>query len=151
MKMKMKRNFDADLIPETVTHKVLENWLDDTLYHQKGKRKGQLKSKSTSDANRSALIWFCDSRKINIEEFKVESMAFLRGHKNQLAVLKEQGKIDAKEGKDVLTFEGYRSLSFIAVKSDSNFSAFGFSTCLEFDVSICYNRIFATFSFFLGW
>jgi hypothetical protein len=89
----------------------LENWLDDTLYHQKGKRKGQLKSKSTSDANKSALIWFCDSRKINIEESKVESMAFLRGHKNQLAVLKEQGKIDAKEGKDVLPFEGYRSIS----------------------------------------
>ena len=35
-----ERNFDADLIPETVTRNVLENWLDDTLYHRVSSSEG---------------------------------------------------------------------------------------------------------------
>ena len=103
----------------------MEEWLSDSLYHKKGKNKGCLKSKSTSDANRSALVWYCTQHSINIDVFRVQSMEFIRGVSNQRAQMKESGQIQVKAGKDVLTIDGYRSLCLIALRS-KHYSAFLF-------------------------
>jgi len=44
-------------------------------------------------------------------------MEFIRGVKNQRAQMKESGQLEVKEGKDVLTLEGCRSLCLIAIRS----------------------------------
>ena len=120
-----EESFDNNFVSSSLNSKMLEEWLTETLYHKKGKNKGMLKSKSSSDGNRAALVWFCKKHNINIDSFKVQSMEFIKGVKNQRAQMKECGQLEAKEGKDVLTIEGYRSVCLIAIES-THYSAFLF-------------------------
>ena len=103
--------FDSDLDLSKISETILEEWITETSVYAKGKNKGLPKSKSTPEGNRAALLWYFDQQKVPLPStFRSTSKDFLKGIGKKIATLKASGEIDTTEGKDVLTFEGYKTL-----------------------------------------
>mmetsp|Transcript_25225 Transcript_25225/g.36236 ORF Transcript_25225/g.36236 Transcript_25225/m.36236 type:complete len:384 (-) Transcript_25225:389-1540(-) len=123
-----ENDFDSDLILTAVSEEMLEKWLSDTAFFKKGKKKGMVKTKSSSEGNRAALIWYFNKNNVPIASFQSRSKGFLKGIGKEIAALKERGEIDNTEGKDVLTMDGYKSLCQLAMESTNNSRAHLFLT-----------------------
>ena len=125
----MDGGFDADLDLLQVTETILEEWITESSVYSKGKKKGLPKSKSTAEGNRAALLWYFDQRNTPLPAaFRATSKDFLVGIGKKIATLKANGEIDTTEGKDVLTFDGYKALCQLAVKATTCLTAHLFLT-----------------------
>jgi hypothetical protein len=121
--------FDSDLDLSRISEPILEEWITETSVYAKGKNKGLPKSKSTPEGNRAALLWYFDQQKTALPSaFRSTSKDFLKGIGKKIATLKANGEIDTTEGKDVLTFEGYKMLCQLAVKASNCLTAHLFLT-----------------------
>ena len=86
---------------------------------------GQMLSYATPESNHSSIIDMYKVAKIRIpEDLNAEWMEFSKGYKNRVAENIASG-LQATSGSDKLTFEQYRLLTTIAIRS-STFYAHGF-------------------------
>ena len=86
---------------------------------------GKMLAYATPEANHSSIVDMCKRAKMNIpEDLNAEWLEFSKGYKNRVAENIASGTQETA-GSDKLTFEQYRILSNLAIKSDT-FYAHGF-------------------------
>jgi hypothetical protein len=124
--------YDAHINLNLIPEEKLKEWLGYCSIHTQGAKVGQPKSKSTSEGFRAALIWFFKLKRVELpENFQDESNIFVTGVGKNNARLKEIGAMDPSEGKDALTFGGYRSLCQLAIKDEFFFRIHIFLTAVS--------------------
>jgi len=79
------------------------------------KEDGTLKSASTPEAYRSALLHHFRSNNLPVpHNYEVVLNNFVRGHKANVASARQKGTMKATEGKDAIDFHTYKELAFRA-------------------------------------
>ena len=75
------------------------------------KEDGSLKSASTPEAYRSALLHYFQSQNLPVpHNYKVVLNNFVKGHKANVATARQDGTMKATEGKDAIDFSTYKEL-----------------------------------------
>lgn len=73
---------------------------------------GKLKTKSSPEKYRNSLMSYFKKRKLPVpSEIDVDLGHFIKGRGSEVATAKQSGELKATEGKDVLEYSTYRSIS----------------------------------------
>lgn len=106
---------ESDVALEELPAKKILKFVEDESVHPNGK----LKSASTPDGYRSALVYhFYKTHKDLPREISIDLQKFVKGVKGKIAEGRRSGEYKATEGRDVLSFETLREVCKATIADD---------------------------------
>jgi len=88
---------------------------------------------------KSAIVYGYDKARVSLKASTIKMFKeFFAGYRRKIGQLKQNGEMKLKEGKDALSFTGYRFMSWLAVRQDRDFNQSIFSWVF---LLLCWNLI----------
>jgi hypothetical protein len=113
-------NNEECLILSEITSDIIKQFFDHVVKYKGGSKNDQLKSFSTPEGYRSALVNMYKSVNVSLPEiFGNELKDYFKGYRNEIATKKLNGEMKAIEGKDGFSHTQYKTLCEIAFRSNS--------------------------------
>ncbi len=106
---------EADVVLEDVPPRKVLKFVESESLHPNGK----LKSASTPDGYRSALVYYYYKKQKTLpQEIAVDLQKFVKGIKSKIAEGRRSGEYKATEGRDVLSFETLKAVCKATIADD---------------------------------